>query len=89
MSEKWRRSEICIVIYDKSQGSMTKPLRCNVLLYYTFIIQSAGERIFTIGTFGEVTDKRIVFCFVLFSDSRVVAKFEEQTQQQQQQQPQY
>jgi len=48
-----------------------------------------SERIFTIGAFGEVTDKRIVFCFVLFSDSRVVAKFEEQTQQQQQQQPQY
>ena len=51
-----------------------------MLLYYTFIIQSAGERIFTIGAFGEVTDKHIVFCFVLFSDSRVVAKFEEHSQ---------
>jgi len=42
MSEKWRQSEICIVINDKSQGSMTKHLRRDVLLYCTFIIQSAG-----------------------------------------------
>ena len=46
MSEKWHQSEICIVINDKSQGSIAKHLRSDELLYYTFITQSAGERIF-------------------------------------------
>jgi len=40
---KWHPSEMCIVINDKSQGSTAKHLRCDELLYYTFIIQSAGE----------------------------------------------
>ena len=42
MSEKWHQSEICIVINDKSQGSIAKHSRCDKLIYYTFIIQSAG-----------------------------------------------
>jgi len=45
MSEKWRQSEICIIINDKLQGSIAKHLRLDELLYYTFINQSAGERI--------------------------------------------
>ena len=49
MSGKWRQSEICILINDRSQGSTAKHLRCDKLLYYTFIIQSAGERRFKIG----------------------------------------
>ena len=48
-SEKWRQSEICIVINDKSRGSIAKHLRNNELLYYTFITQSARERTFKIG----------------------------------------
>jgi len=48
-SEKWRQSEICIVINDKSQGSIAKHLRSDELLYYTFIILSAGKRIYKIG----------------------------------------
>jgi len=48
-SEKWRQSEICVVINDKSPGSIAKHLRCDELLYYTFIIQSADDRIFKIG----------------------------------------
>jgi len=28
------------VINDKSQGSITKHLKCDVLLYYEFVIQS-------------------------------------------------
>ena len=36
-------------INDESQGSIAKNLRFNELLYYTFIIHSAGERIFKIG----------------------------------------
>jgi len=43
--KKWPQSEICIIINDKSQGSIAKHLRCEELLYNTFIIQSAGERI--------------------------------------------
>ena len=49
MSEKWHHCEICIVISDKSQGSIAKHLRNDELLYYTFITQSAGKRIFKIG----------------------------------------
>jgi len=40
---------MCIVINNKSQGSIAKHLRDDELLYYTFITQSAGERIFKIG----------------------------------------
>jgi len=47
--EKWHHSEIHIAINDESQGSIAKNLWCDELLYYTFIIQSAGERIFKIG----------------------------------------
>jgi len=47
MSEIWSQSEIFIVINDKSQGSIAKHLY--ELLYYTFITQSAGERIFKNG----------------------------------------
>jgi len=44
-AEKWHHSEIRIEINDESQGSIAKKLRCDELLYYTFIIHSAGERI--------------------------------------------
>ena len=46
---KWHHSEIRIAINDESQGSIAKNLRCDELLYYTFIIHLAGERIFKIG----------------------------------------
>ena len=48
-AEKWHHSEIRIAINDESQGSIAKNLRCDELLYYTFIIYSAGEIIFKIG----------------------------------------
>jgi len=38
-----------MAINDESQGSIAKNLRCDELLYYTFIVQFAGERIFNIG----------------------------------------
>jgi len=47
-AEKWH-SEIRIAINDESQGSIAKNLTCDELLYYTFIIHSAGERILKIG----------------------------------------
>ena len=48
-AEKWHHSEIRIAINDESQRSIAKNLRRDELLYYAFIIHSAGERIFTIG----------------------------------------
>ena len=49
-AEIWRHSEIGItIINDESQSSIAKNLRRDELLYYTFIIQSPGERIFKIG----------------------------------------
>jgi len=46
MSEKWWQSEICIVINDKSQGSVAKHLSWDCLLHYKFVIQFAGENFF-------------------------------------------
>jgi len=46
---KWHHSEIHSAINDESQGNIAKNLKCEELLCYTFIIHSAGERIFKIG----------------------------------------
>ena len=43
-AEKWQHSQIRIAINDESQGSLAKKLRCDELLYCTFIIHSAGEK---------------------------------------------
>ena len=43
---KWHHSEIRIAINDESQGNIDKNLRCDELLYYTFIIHFAGENFF-------------------------------------------
>jgi len=48
-AEKWHHSEIRIAINDESQGSIAKNLRCDELLYYTFINHFAGKRIFKTG----------------------------------------
>ena len=48
-ARKWHHCEIHIAINDESQGSIASYLRCDELLYYTFIIHSAGERIFNNG----------------------------------------
>jgi len=48
-AEKWHHSEIHIAINDEPQGSIAKNLKFNELLFYIFIIHSAGERIFKIG----------------------------------------
>jgi len=49
MQKKLHHSEIRIAINDESQGSIAKNLRCDEVLYYTFIIHSAGEKNFKIG----------------------------------------
>jgi len=48
MSEDWQQSEICIVIYDKSQDSTAKYLSYDKLLHYKFVSHCARERIFKI-----------------------------------------
>jgi len=35
-----------VAVNDESQGSTATNLRCDELLYYTFIIHSAGENFF-------------------------------------------
>ena len=40
---------LCSKFANCNRGSIAKNLRCDELLYYTFIINSAGERIFKIG----------------------------------------
>ena len=47
VSEKCR--QICIVVNDKSQGSVSKHLGWDDLLHYEFIIQFVGEIFFEIG----------------------------------------
>ena len=47
--QKWHHSEIRIAINDKSHGSTATNLKCDELLYNTFIIHFAGERNFNIG----------------------------------------
>jgi len=49
MSENLRQSKEPIAINDKSQGIITKRLRCDVFLYCIFFIQFAGKIIFEIG----------------------------------------
>jgi len=51
MAVNWRQSETCIVINDKSQGSIAKHLSWDWLLDYKYIIQFAGERIVKIGEY--------------------------------------
>jgi len=48
-AEKRHHSEIRIAINDESQDSIAKNIRCDKLLYYTFITHSASEIIFKIG----------------------------------------
>ena len=49
MSVNWRQSEICILIDDKSQGSIAKHLSWVGLLQYKCITHFVGKRIFKIG----------------------------------------
>ena len=46
MSENWQQSEICIVIYDKSQDSTAKHLRYDGLLHYKSVSHCDGENFF-------------------------------------------
>ena len=67
-AEKRHHSEIRIAINDESQGSIAKNLRCDELLYYTFIIYSAGERIFKIGEhLGKLWSKSLTVSYTLFA----------------------
>jgi len=69
MSEKsWHHSKIRIAINDESQGSIAKNLSCDELLYYAFIIHSAGERIFKIGEhLAKLQAKWFTVSYTLFA----------------------
>ena len=60
--QKNGNSEIYIAINDESQGSIAKNLRCDELIYYTFIIQSPGERISKIGE--HLSNSKMVDCVI-------------------------
>jgi len=67
-AEKRHHSEIRIAINDESQGSIAKNLRCDELLYYTFIIYTAGERIFKIGEhLAKLRAKWLTVSYTLFA----------------------
>ena len=67
-AEKRHHSEIRIAINDESQGSIAKNLRCDELIYYTFIIYSAGERIFKIGEhLAKLRAKWLTVSYTLFA----------------------
>ena len=50
MSENWQQSELCIVINDTMihAKEYSKHLSCDGLLYYRYVTQFVGERIFKI-----------------------------------------
>ena len=67
-AEKWRHSEIRIPINDESQGSIAKNFRYDESLYYTFIIHSAGERIFKIGEhLSKLQEKSLAMSYTPFA----------------------
>jgi len=64
--KNWQQFEICVVINDKSQGSIAKNLSWDGLLHYKLIIQFACERMFlNRRTFGEVTGKMVAYVVCL------------------------
>ena len=67
-AEKWHHSEIRIEINDESQGSIAKNFRCDELLYYTFIIHSAGAGICKIGKYvAKLRAKSLTVSYVPFA----------------------
>ena len=66
-AEKWHHSEILIAINDKSQGSIAKNLSGDELLYYTFTIHSAGERIFKIEHLAKLVAKSLTVSYIPFA----------------------
>ena len=73
-AEKWHHSEIPISINDESQCSIAKNLRCNELLYYTFIIHSAGDRIFKIDEHWRSYGQNRCLCHIPHSPCTFVLK---------------
>ena len=73
-AEKWHHSEIRIAINDESQCSIANNLRCDELLYYTFIIHSAGERIFKIGEHLAKLQAKCCLCHIPHSPCNFVLK---------------
>ena len=60
--KEWHQSNICIVINDKPQSSIAKHLRCDELLYYTFINEFAGEKILKLVNIWQSYRQMVVSC---------------------------
>ena len=72
-AEKWHHSEIRIAINNESQGCIAKNLRYNELRYYTFIIHSAGERIFKTGEhLAKLRAKSVSYTHLTLPTKRIV-----------------
>jgi len=72
-AEKWHHSEIPISNNDELQRSIAKNLRFDELLYYKFIIHSAGERIFKIGEhLAKLRAKSLTVSYTPFAFTFVV-----------------
>jgi len=61
--EKWHYSEMRIAINDESQGSIAKNLRCDELLYYTFIIHFAGKKIKIVEHLAKLQGKSMIVSY--------------------------
>jgi len=72
--KKRHHSEIRIAINDESQSSIAKNLRSDELLYDTFIIHSAGERIFKIGEHLAKLWAKSLLCHIPHSPCTFVLK---------------
>ena len=72
-AEKWHHSEIRVAINDEPQGSIATNFRCDELLYYRFIIHSAGERIFKIGEHLAKSEAKSLTCLALLSSKMQIS----------------
>jgi len=77
INAKRHHSEICIAINDKSQGSIAKNLRCDELLYYTFIIHSPGERIFKIGVLSTYYRQKLLLSVAMWTGRLMWVNYQE------------
>ena len=78
-AEKWRQAEIHIaILLMMNHGNIAKNLRCDNLLYYTFIIHSGGERFFKIGEhLAKLRSKSLTVSYTPLSPCTFVLKDED------------
>ena len=73
-AEKWHHSEIRIAINDESQGSIAKNLRCDELLYYTFIVHSVVKEFLRLVNIWRSYGQNRCLCHIPHSPCTFVLK---------------